>query len=142
MQNRLKSLRLALGYSQADFAKSLGVKQSTISMIENGKISLSDQIVRAACLAFSVSEDWLRTGEGEMFAAADPEEGALFEALGMLDAPNADPRKKRAAREIVKTIANMPDEVIEPLCDFLRRMLDAMTPPDDPPPGEEKKDEV
>lgn len=141
--NALKQLRKHFGLKQGELAQSVGVTSATISRIEAGLRPLSDVLVHSIALEYGVSEDWLRTGEGDMFDAETEEEGALFEALGMLDAPNADPRKKRAAREIVKTIANMPDDVIEPLCDFLRRMLDAMTPPDDPPPdADEKKDEV
>jgi transcriptional regulator with XRE-family HTH domain len=65
-QSRIKSLRKSLKLNQTEFAKKLGITYSTISKIETGS-QLTDQNVKTICLTFGVSEQWLRTGEGEMF---------------------------------------------------------------------------
>lgn len=67
MNERLKILRKTLKLSGEKFGEKIGVKRSAISQIETGKNNLSDQIIKNICTVYNVSEEWLRTGEGEMF---------------------------------------------------------------------------
>lgn len=67
MNGRIKELREALKLSQSDFADMLNLKRNSISLIEVGKRNPSDRTILDICRKFSVSEDWLRTGDGEMF---------------------------------------------------------------------------
>ena len=67
MNERLKILRKTLKLSGEKFGEKIGVKRSAISQIETGKNNLSDQIIKSICTVYNVSEEWLRTGEGEMF---------------------------------------------------------------------------
>ena len=71
MKERLKAIRIKLGLSQADFARSLGVNQRTISVWERGEI-IPESRVLAICKEFNVRREWLETGEGEMFEPAPP----------------------------------------------------------------------
>ena len=57
MLQRLKQVRKALGYTQTEFAKFLGITQTSYSMIENGIRPLSDKYVRIICITFNVSPD-------------------------------------------------------------------------------------
>ena len=65
----LTQLRTELGISQVALGNSVGLKKSTISGIESGRNALTDQVIRAICMAYNVREDFLRTGEGDMFNA-------------------------------------------------------------------------
>ncbi|HEM6908037.1 TPA: helix-turn-helix transcriptional regulator [Providencia stuartii] len=61
-------LRLALvhsGMTQADLAKQIGVSQSTISQVVNGKVS---GVCRTSVIAkaLGIDRNWLVYGEGEM----------------------------------------------------------------------------
>ena len=67
MNKRLRRLRKELKLSQQEFSASLGMKQGGYSHIESGENSLTDKNITLICLRYSVSEQWLRTGEGEMF---------------------------------------------------------------------------
>ena len=67
MPERIRDLRKALGLTQQDFADRLGVKRNTVALYETGKSGISDGIIKSICREFGVSEQWLRTGEGEMF---------------------------------------------------------------------------
>lgn len=67
MNTRIKEVREAKGLSQADFAEMLNLKRNSISLIEVGKRNPSDRTIVDICNTFNVSEEWLRTGEGEMF---------------------------------------------------------------------------
>ena len=67
MGNRVKELRLALGLSQDEIGRRLGVTRGAISRIETGNTNLTPAMARSLCREFSVSEDWLLNGNGKMF---------------------------------------------------------------------------
>ena len=71
MNKRVKELRKALGLSGEKFGEPIGIKRSAVSQIESGKINLSEQVIKSICLAYHVNEDWLRTGQGDMFTPSD-----------------------------------------------------------------------
>ena len=67
---RIKELRKnILKLNQTDFAAPLGLNQSTIGGYENDFRNVSDATILAICREYGVSEQWLRTGEGEVFAS-------------------------------------------------------------------------
>jgi transcriptional regulator with XRE-family HTH domain len=68
MNERLKEIRRHLGLKQTEFAEKIGVTQAYLSMLESGRSPLSEQNIKLICLCFDVSETWLRTGAGVMFA--------------------------------------------------------------------------
>lgn len=67
INERIKELRIALGLSGEKFGEKLGVTKVAISNIERGNRNLTDQMFKSICREFKVNENWLRTGEGEMF---------------------------------------------------------------------------
>lgn len=70
MNERMKELRKALGLTQQEFADKIGIVRGNIATYETGKSKPGDAVVSLICREFSVNEDWLRTGNGEMFKAA------------------------------------------------------------------------
>lgn len=64
---RFKEIRQALGLKQGDFAKELAISQGHASDIENGRKAVSDRIIEILSLKYSIDENWLRHGIGEMF---------------------------------------------------------------------------
>ena len=73
--DRLKELRKSISIKQGDFADKISTTQGHISDIENGRKSLSDRTIKLICLenwnGKTVNEEWLRTGEGDMFLPLD-----------------------------------------------------------------------
>lgn len=67
MNKRIKELRKALGLTQQEFADKIGVKRNSMANYETGRNTPIDAIVVSICRIFNVSEEWLRTGQGEMF---------------------------------------------------------------------------
>ena len=67
MKERFKLLRKNLNLSQADMGRKIGISNTAISKLENGENNITDQIILSVCRAFNVREEWLRTGDGEMF---------------------------------------------------------------------------
>lgn len=100
MLQRLKQLRKALGYTQTEFAKHLGITQTSYSMIENGLRPLSDKYIRIICMTFNVSEHYLVDGQGEIFLSS-PHEKELAELFGQL-LPETQEYLLVMARELLK----------------------------------------
>ena len=50
-----------------------------ISALESGKKNITDRIVKDICREFKINEQWLRTGEGNMFSDISDNE-AYFNA--------------------------------------------------------------
>lgn len=70
MNQRILKLRKSLDLTMEEFGKKLGVTRSAISNIESGKRNLTEQMIISICREFSVNEEWLRTGNGEMLLEA------------------------------------------------------------------------
>lgn len=67
LQERLKELRKTLALSQEKFGAALGVTKTAICALESGRRNVTRQMVVAICREFNVNENWLLTGNGEMF---------------------------------------------------------------------------
>lgn len=67
MNERIKAARKVLGLTMEQFGARIGMGKSSVSKIEKGANSTTDQTIKSICREFGVSEKWLRTGEGEMF---------------------------------------------------------------------------
>lgn len=66
MNERIKLLRKSLNMNQTDFGNKVGIKQTTVAGYENGIRTPTDAVILSICREFDVSEEWLRTGNGEM----------------------------------------------------------------------------
>lgn len=72
---RIRKLRKEiLGLTLDKFSKALGVSRSAISDVENGRNALSNQMVMLIRKVYNVNEEWLRTGEGDVFRNITDEE--------------------------------------------------------------------
>ncbi len=103
MNERIKKLRKSLGLTQLEFGEQVGVKANTIGNYEIGLRTPSDAVIRAICREFNVNENWLRTGEGEMF---NPQDEKLAAFVGSLVADDSDPFKRR----MVELLADLTPE--------------------------------
>ena len=67
MKDRIKKIRRELDLTQQEFAERIGIKRNTIANYETGRNDPVDSVISLICREFDVYEEWLRTGEGEMF---------------------------------------------------------------------------
>lgn len=109
INERVRYLRRdILGLNQTDFGKPIHIKQVCVSWIERGQRSLTERSIEAICRQWNVREQWLRTGEGEVFSLTrpvsvreellnDPEklDHALANALASLDAVQLEVFKRQ-----------------------------------------------
>lgn len=63
---RVKKIRKDRNLTTEKFGEVLGIQRSAVSKIENGRCSLTEANIKAICREFSINEEWLRTGNGEM----------------------------------------------------------------------------
>lgn len=82
---RFKEIRVYLGMKQGDFAKEIRTTQGHVSDIENKRKGISDRVVEILCLKYSINEEWLRTGIGEMFLYSPEEFGDICADIGIND---------------------------------------------------------
>ena len=89
MNERIKKLRQALNLSQDEFGKRLGVTRGAITNIELNKVEPKPLFVDLICREFNASENWIRTGEGDMFVEkTESEELAAFFGDLLKDEPD------------------------------------------------------
>ena len=75
MKDRIKYLRKdLLKMTLEQFGAKIGMKKNSLSQVENGINSVTDQVVLAICREFNVSEAWLRTGKGDPFTKSRSDE--------------------------------------------------------------------
>lgn len=90
MKDRIRQLRKEVGLNQTDFGNRIGVKQTTIAGYETGAKNPMEAVVTSICREFNVNEDWLRTGEGEMFQQLTEKEKLMkYTALLLKDTDSA-----------------------------------------------------
>lgn len=102
MNNRFLVLRKALNMTQASFAERISVTPTAVSKIESGQNKASDQTITLIVREFGVNEEWLRTGEGEMFTPTDDSMISVIAAQHGLDATE---------RAIVEAFLSLPPDL-------------------------------
>lgn len=67
MHERIQAIITAKGMKKTEFAQKLNVSQAYVSQMCSGTKTPSDRTISDICREFNVNENWLRTGEGDMF---------------------------------------------------------------------------
>lgn len=71
---RVRAIRKQNNMTLEKFGERIGMGISSISDIENGRRSLTNQTFLSICREFGVNGTWLHTGEGQMFVEVTQEE--------------------------------------------------------------------
>lgn len=101
---RLKELRKALHLTQAEFAKRIGSTQNNLTCYETGRRNPSAAVFHSISREFNANEDWLRTGNGDMFnPMSEDEELDLY--IGRISG-SEDKFKKN----LLKALCKLTDE--------------------------------
>lgn len=84
MNNRIRKLREALDLSQKEFGNKIGLKQNAISHMEKSGSTITEYNIKTICTEFSVNENWLRTGFGNMFQESEKKWKEFFDIFDEL----------------------------------------------------------
>lgn len=107
MNERIKQLRKEINISQEEFGKRIGIGKTSVSKIETGENSPSEQTIMLMCREFNVNEEWLRNGKGDMFINLTHMEKA-YNRFGYI-MENSPPSKKAALALLLELLYEVPD---------------------------------
>lgn len=119
---RVKEVRNKLDLTLENFGKKLGVTKVAISNIERGNRNLTEQMLKSICREFDVSEDWLRTGEGEMFIKLSKQK-----EIARLSADLFKAEEESFKSRLIMALADMNDDewrMLENLANKIARKKD------------------
>ncbi|MBO5147029.1 MAG: helix-turn-helix transcriptional regulator [Lachnospiraceae bacterium] len=118
VNDRVKKIRKAEELTLEKFGARLGVGKVAISLIENGKNSVTDQMIKSICREFNVREEWLRDGTGPMrpIIDEDVEYGQICANLGISD---------KRAKQIIMNYGKFSPEDKELFWNFINKLVES-----------------
>lgn len=112
---RIREVRKTLGLTLEKFGEKIGMKKNSVSQIENGKNSVTEQVVKSICREFNVDYIWLTTGDGEMFVDTDDD---FIERIDRIMAGEDEARKN-----LFKFMLELSDEDIAALDRLMKKAI-------------------
>ena len=106
--------------SQTEFAERLGLSRIFISKVEIDQSTLSDRTIRDICREFSVNEEWLRTGEGEMYVIVEDDVSAAVADL----LEDTDSELNALIIKTLKEYRKLDDKSKQVVNSFIRSILE------------------
>ena len=113
---RIREVRKALGLTLEKFGEKIGMKKNSVSQLENGKNSVTEQVVKAICREYNVDYMWLTTGDGEMFIDTDDD---FIERIDRIMAGEDEARKN-----LFKSMLELSDEDIVALDRLMKKAIE------------------
>lgn len=112
--DRIRKVRDHFNMSRKGFGEEFYVSQDVINNLERGRVQPTELNIKAICETYNVNENWLRTGEGEMFNPASKSLDALAKKNNIDDLTRAvvtallemSPAQRDAFTSLVHNIAN------------------------------------
>lgn len=105
INDRIRYLRKnELHMTQDDFASKIDLSRSNLGNIEIGRIAVTERVISSICRVFNVSEDWIKTGNGDPFVPMTREE-QIEDFMG--DVLRGEPTFKR---RLISALAKLSDE--------------------------------
>ncbi|OPA73474.1 transcriptional regulator [Paenibacillus selenitireducens] len=109
MYDQIKTLREHLGLSQREFGEKLGVSRDVISNLEYNRVQPKELLLKHICELYSVHDQWLQTGEGDMFIEESRQNKKLDEAIAIFK--DLQPEFQDYALEQLKKLSELQAKV-------------------------------
>lgn len=116
LNERLRATRKHFKLTQAEFGARLDVSRSVVNNWERGVVVPPGTTYKAISAEFKVNEEWLRTGEGEMFSADEKTIAASIASEYGLDETSA---------KIIEAFVRLPDPQRSAVKDFIINLAEA-----------------
>ena len=119
LHERIKAVRKSLTpkVSQTAFAEMLGTTRRAITTYETGVVTPTDTFIQLLCAKFNISEEWLRTGEGEM---RQESETAMFSSFAQQY--NLSEKERQAARYLLSLSSEDRQQILRVVEGLARAM--------------------
>ena len=120
IHERLENYRKSLNLTQTDFAHAVCVDPHTYSDYESGAAPIPDDFIKLVGVVYDVSENWLRTGEGDLkrTPSVDEELADIFGAF----IHDGNPEQKRLVKNFMSLISTVPDDCYPGIDAFIQSM--------------------
>ena len=121
ISERIRFLRKEkLHLTQEALGEPLGLTRANIANIEAGRIAVTERVIISLCKEFKINEEWLRTGEGDMFVPLTRSE-AIAEFAGSLMKEEDASFKKR----LIEALAKLNEQEWEVLEGIARKLTES-----------------
>ena len=115
MKDRIREVREHFGLSMEKFGSRIGIGKASISLLESGKNNPSIQTIALICREFGVNEQWLRTGEGEMFAQT---------RASVLDRLSTEYDLSREQRSVIEAFLDLDPQERDVILKYVHNVFD------------------
>ena len=122
--DRIKKVRKYLDLTQREFGERIGLKGNTIAQYELGRSNPVDSALSLMIREYNINEEWLRTGEGEMFKAAPTD---------VLDQLASEYNLSNASYIVIEKFVNLKPEKRNELIEFFLEVSKAIIESDADP---------
>lgn len=123
MKDRIKKIRKEAKLTQVQFGEKIGVKGNTVTNYESGLRTPTDAVIKSICREFNVDENWLRTGEGDMFLPVlEEDEMALYVSELLED--DGDNPLYTIIKEVMHTYSELSPKSQEVIRDAASKLLE------------------
>lgn len=127
MNERLRCLRKKLKLNQAEMGKILGITTSGVSDIESGRRNVTEKHIKLLCIepinGKCINEEWLRSGEGDMFKQLPEEDKIAITVSNLLEDGDKNPMYEIII-EIMRTYDELSPKSQEAMCEASRKLLE------------------
>ena len=123
MKDRIKKIRKEVKLAQVQFGEKIGVKGNTVTNYESGLRTPTDAVIKSICREFNVDENWLRTGEGEMFLPVLEEDEMALYVSELLEDEGDNPLYT-IIKEVMHTYSELSPKSQEVIRDAAEKLLD------------------
>lgn len=115
MKDRIREVREHFGLSMEKFGSRIGIGKASISLLESGKNNPSVQTITLICREFGVNEQWLRTGEGEMFEQT---------RASVLDRLSTEYDLSREQRSVIEAFLDLDPQERDVILKYMHNVFD------------------
>lgn len=116
INKRIKQIMESENLSQAKFGEILGVSRSVIANIIYERTEPNNLFLNHLCSTFNISEEWLRTGEGDMHTLTD-NDALLAKALAQI----ADSNDEKI-HQIVSNLCYLDEKYVDIIYDLINNL--------------------
>lgn len=119
MNQRVKAVRKDQKMTQVEFGKKLRLSKNYLSNIETGLYPISDKFIDEMCHTFHVNENWLRTGDGDMYMEMTKEEKIADIAARMYKDDGSEYRQI-----LIEAVMEVPVENLKACVEFFQTVAE------------------
>lgn len=115
---RVKKIREESNLTQSELAKIIGTSRSVVANIEGNRVEPRDWFIKSLCREFSINENWLLTGTGDIIQTISNDYDLFLQELFS----NLQDNTNVTMASVIDKITKLDDEyipVIEKLIDGL-----------------------